>query len=74
MGSPERQVVRRYGIILAVLYFPMVGGLALLKATTPLFAGLPWPEVIYGPALTFGSCFLLFFVACWIEHRIRGNG
>ena len=47
--------------------------LAALKATTPLFGAMPWPEVAYGPAITLSCSFSLFSAAvkveCWVRDR-----
>ena len=73
MSMREWRLLRWAGIAFTVLYFAAVGILALLKATTPLFALAPWTELVYGPALTFGCSFLLLAFAVWIEDRIRGR-
>jgi hypothetical protein len=70
----ERHFVRVMGITLAFLYVVVVGVLALWKAASnPPSDRLPWAEVVYGPAITVNSCFLLFLGAAGIEHLVRAR-
>jgi hypothetical protein len=72
--SQERHFVRVMVITLAILYVVGVGILALLKATSKSASDrLPWAEVVYGPAITVISCFLLFLGAAGIERLIRAR-
>lgn len=68
--SPVR-FIRQLGIALAALYVVMVGVPALLKVAFSPSDGLPWAEVVYGPAISIGSCFLLVSLGVWAEHRFR---
>ena len=72
MEPQERRFIRVMGIAFAILYVVVVVGLALCKAASkPPTDRLPWAEVIYGPAITVISCFLLFLGAIGIEHLVR---
>jgi hypothetical protein len=71
VGSQQRHFVRIMGITLAILNVVGVGVLALWKATSMSASDrLPWAEVVYGPAITVISCFLLFLIAAGIERLI----
>jgi hypothetical protein len=73
MASSARQLIRRVAIIFAAMYPVVVVSFSVLKATTASFDAAPWPEIFYGPAITIGCCYLLFYVAvkleCWIRDR-----
>lgn len=72
MEPQERRFLRVMGITFAMLYVVVVGVLAVVKVALKLPSDrLPWTEVIYGPAITVISCFLLFLGAIGIEHLIR---
>lgn len=74
MEPQVRRIIRVMGITLAILYILAVGVLALLKAASePPSDRLPWAEVIYGPAITVISCFLLFVGAIGIENLIKSG-
>jgi len=62
------------GIALAVVYVAAVGFFAIGKAASmPGLDRLSWPEVIYGPAITVASTFLLLLGATKIEDLIRSR-
>ena len=71
-GMPKNDfwVLRRVGIIFAALYPVFVGALAIDKLARPS-QYKPWPEVLYGPALTLGSVWMLVAIGAWIEVRFR---
>lgn len=76
LGSERRPLtlarfIKLLGIAFSMYYVAMVAILVLLKATLSPADGLSWTEVVYGPAITVGSCFLLVVVGLWVEHRIR---
>ncbi len=64
-------VLKRCGMAFSVLYVLAVGVLLVIKVMTDLLPSMPWAEVFYGPALTTGSCYLLFCLACWVDWRTR---
>jgi len=72
MEQPTRQLIRRIGAVLMATYLGWVAILALLKAGTA-FPGIPWAEVVYGPAITTVSIFLLVVLGDWVELKIRGR-
>lgn len=71
MSSSERQFVRRVAIAMIGLYCVVTSLLAVLKIGTSLFDITPWAEVVYGPAVTFGFSFAMFYAAVRIEMRVR---
>jgi hypothetical protein len=73
MVTSERQLIRCVAVALALVCIAIVTTFAALKAGTPLFGAIPWPEVVYGPAITAGCCFLLFYAAYRLECWIRGS-
>jgi uncharacterized protein (DUF302 family) len=70
----EGSLLRRAAIAFIALYLVAVAVFAALKAATTFCTTMTWPEVIYGPAITVISSFLLFYVAFRIECRIRDRG
>jgi len=72
MEQPTRQLIRRIGLVMIAAYLGFVAILALIKAGTAA-EGLPWAEVVYGPAITTVSIFLLVVLGDWVELRIRGR-
>jgi hypothetical protein len=76
MDTQERKLIRRAVVVFAIWYLAFVAWCAVWKLAVPLLdARLSWPEVFYGPALTTGSCFPLFYGGCklerWIKDRAR---
>jgi len=70
----ERHFVHILGFALPVVYVVMVAGLALWKATSmPQSDRLSWAEVVYGPAITIVSYFLLFLAGIGIDHLISSR-
>ena len=69
----ERQFWRRVAAIFAALYLAVAVSFAAMKAGTSYFGSLPWPEVVYGPAILIGCCFLLFYAAARVESWVRGR-
>jgi hypothetical protein len=74
MEPKDRHLIRVSGISFAALYVVLVGIFALWKASSmPQSNRLSWAEVLYGPAITILSCFLLFLGAVGIEHLIKSG-
>jgi hypothetical protein len=73
METQQQPFIRRIVAPLALLYIAIVAVFSLLKAATPIFGAVPWAELIYGPAITIGSYFMLLIVALWIERLFRGR-
>lgn len=73
MALSERQLTRRVAVALAIFYPVAVASAATLKIISPRFNTAPWPEIVYGPAITIGFCFLLVCAGirleCWIRDR-----
>jgi hypothetical protein len=62
------------GIVLAILYVVVVGILSVCKASLlPTTDRLSWAEVIYGPAITVISCFILLLVAIGMEDLVTSR-
>jgi hypothetical protein len=71
--SAGRTVLKIYAVGLGVAYVVVVAVLGVLKMTTDLCSSLAWSELLYGPAITVASIYLLIGLAYWLERWIRGR-
>ena len=67
-----KQLLARVARVCVLIDLLVVVLFASLKTFLP-FPLLGWPEIIYGPALTLASCFVLFAAAAWITSRGPGR-
>jgi hypothetical protein len=65
----DRIVIRNISIALASCYPVAVIVCAVLKMNVPVCANVPWPEVVFGPAMTLAAAFVMFLAVYWIVRR-----
>jgi hypothetical protein len=72
ISSDERRFLRTVAIALAVVYVAVVGILSLVKADFEL-EGMPWSEVVYGPAISTASIYVLCLGSIAMNHWTRSR-
>lgn len=65
---PMSSLIGLIGVACSVVYVAWVAVLVLLRAWFLPFDGVPLSELVYGPAITVGSSFLLIVVGLWAER------
>jgi hypothetical protein len=85
MTWPDRRLVRWVAVGMAAAYVASVLVLAVVKVALPVLAvlpkvasrvleALPWPELLYGPALSAGITFALICLASSVRVGTGGGG